>query len=158
MDKGAIHWQPPRKGNVSTKKMSRRSSQSRGRIWRFFLLAPSNICPEALRRLPNTTKSHSTFTYAKMVTKSKLKMALAAEKGTDFKKLKLLKKQKEAEKRNAAARGADKDDEKKKTIEIEAEFEDDDEEDEEDDEEEDEEEEDEEPQVCYVPSRAREFD
>ncbi|WKT43415.1 hypothetical protein QSH57_008251 [Fusarium oxysporum f. sp. vasinfectum] len=53
-----------------------------------------------------------------MVTKSKLKMALAAEKGTDFKKLKLLKKQKEAEKRNAAARGADKDDEKK-TIEIE---------------------------------------
>ncbi|KAK2936341.1 hypothetical protein FoTM2_004285 [Fusarium oxysporum f. sp. vasinfectum] len=42
-----------------------------------------------------------------MVTKSKLKMALAAEKGTDFKKLKLLKKQKEAEKRNAAARGYD---------------------------------------------------
>ncbi|KAF5702926.1 rRNA processing protein EBP2 [Fusarium globosum] len=81
-----------------------------------------------------------------MVTKSKLKMALAAEKGTDFKKLKLLKKQKEAEKRNAAARGADKDDEKKKTIEIEAEFEDDDEEDEEEDDEEDEEEEDEEPQ------------
>ncbi|KAI1025349.1 hypothetical protein LB504_012624 [Fusarium proliferatum] len=81
-----------------------------------------------------------------MVTKSKLKMALAAEKGTDFKKLKLLKKQKEAEKRNAAARGADKDDEKK-TIEIEAEFEDDDEEEEEgDDDEEDEEEEDEEPQ------------
>ncbi|KLO79726.1 Uncharacterized protein LW93_7168 [Fusarium fujikuroi] len=79
-----------------------------------------------------------------MVTKSKLKMALAAEKGTDFKKLKLLKKQKEAEKRNAAARGADKDDEKKKTIEIEAEFEDDDEEDEEEEEEEDEE--DEEPQ------------
>ncbi|KAF5962677.1 rRNA processing protein EBP2 [Fusarium bulbicola] len=78
-----------------------------------------------------------------MVTKSKLKMALAAEKGTDFKKLKLLKKQKEAEKRNAATRGADKDDEKKKkTIEIEAEFEDDDEEDEEEeDEDEDEEEE-----------------
>ncbi|QPC64587.1 hypothetical protein HYE67_006818 [Fusarium culmorum] len=78
-----------------------------------------------------------------MVTKSKLKMALAAEKGTDFKKLKLLKKQKEAEKRNAAARGADdKDsDEKKKTIQIEADFED------EDDEEEDEEDEDdEEPQ------------
>ncbi|KAF5631577.1 rRNA processing EBP2 [Fusarium sp. NRRL 52700] len=76
-----------------------------------------------------------------MVTKSKLKMALAAEKGTDFKKLKLLKKQKEAEKRNAAARGADKDDEKKeKTIEIEAEFEDDDEEEDEDEEDEDEDE------------------
>ncbi|KAM5342737.1 hypothetical protein ACJ41O_013703 [Fusarium nematophilum] len=40
-----------------------------------------------------------------MVTKSKLKMALAAEKGTDFKKLKLKRKQKEAEKRNKAARG-----------------------------------------------------
>ncbi|KAF5723059.1 rRNA processing EBP2 [Fusarium mundagurra] len=85
-----------------------------------------------------------------MVTKSKLKMALAAEKGIDFKKLKLLKKQKEAEKRNAAARGADKDDEKKKTIEIEAEFEDDDEEDEEEDDAEDDEEE-EEPQVCCEP-------
>lgn len=82
-----------------------------------------------------------------MVTKSKLKMALAAEKGTDFKKLKLLKKQKEAEKRNAAARGADdkdSDEEKEeKTIQIEADFED------EDDEEEDEDDEDdEEPQVC----------
>ncbi|RBR11448.1 uncharacterized protein FIESC28_09062 [Fusarium coffeatum] len=79
-----------------------------------------------------------------MVTKSKLKMALAAEKGTDFKKLKLLKKQKEAEKRNAAARGAsdkDSDEEKeKKTIQIEADFED---EDDEDDEEEDDEEEEE---------------
>ncbi|KAM0301352.1 hypothetical protein ACHAPM_005578 [Fusarium culmorum] len=79
-----------------------------------------------------------------MVTKSKLKMALAAEKGTDFKKLKLLKKQKEAEKRNAAARGADdkdSDEKKEKTIQIEADFED------EDDEEEDEEDEDdEEPQ------------
>ncbi|KAH6963515.1 hypothetical protein HG530_007307 [Fusarium avenaceum] len=75
-----------------------------------------------------------------MVTKSKLKMALAAEKGTDFKKLKLLKKQKEAEKRNAAARGAeDKEssDDEEKTIQIEAEFEDDD--DEEDDDEEEEE-------------------
>ncbi|KAF4975099.1 hypothetical protein FZEAL_8078 [Fusarium zealandicum] len=42
-----------------------------------------------------------------MVTKSKLKMALAAQKGTDFKKLNLKKKQKEAEKRNrAAGRGA----------------------------------------------------
>ncbi|KAF5541190.1 rRNA processing EBP2 [Fusarium mexicanum] len=82
-----------------------------------------------------------------MVTKSKLKMALAAEKGTDFKKLKLLKKQKEAEKRNAATRGADKDDEKKKTIEIEAEFEDDDEDDEEEeDDEDDEDDEEEEPQ------------
>ncbi|KAF4334914.1 rRNA-processing EBP2 [Fusarium beomiforme] len=74
-----------------------------------------------------------------MVTKSKLKMALAAEKGTDFKKLKLLKKQKEAEKRNAAARGAEKKkDDKEKTIEIEADFEDEDEDDEEDDEEEEE--------------------
>ena len=75
-----------------------------------------------------------------MVTKGKLKMALAAEKGTDFKKLKLLKKQKEAEKRNAAARGAeDKElsDDEEKTIQIEAEFEDDD--DEEDDDEEEEE-------------------
>ncbi|KIL91183.1 hypothetical protein FAVG1_05881 [Fusarium avenaceum] len=73
-----------------------------------------------------------------MVTKSKLKMALAAEKGTDFKKLKLLKKQKEAEKRNAAARGAeDKEssDDEEKTIQIEAEFEDDDEEEEEEEEE-----------------------
>jgi rRNA-processing protein EBP2 len=77
-----------------------------------------------------------------MVTKSKLKMALAAEKGTDFKKLKLLKKQKEAEKRNAAARGAeDKEssDDEEKTIQIEAEFEDDDDEEEDDDDEEEEE-------------------
>ncbi|KAJ4250633.1 rRNA-processing protein EBP2 [Fusarium torreyae] len=77
-----------------------------------------------------------------MVTKSKLKMALAAEKGTDFKKLKLLKKQKEAEKRNAAARGADEEessDDKEKTIEIEADFEDVDDEDEEEDDEEEEE-------------------
>ncbi|KAF9760920.1 hypothetical protein IL306_004048 [Fusarium sp. DS 682] len=71
-----------------------------------------------------------------MVTKSKLKMALAAEKGTDFKKLKLLKKQKEAEKRNAAARGAEKKDDKEKTIEIEADFEDVDDEEEDDEEEE----------------------
>ncbi|KAL4728406.1 rRNA-processing protein EBP2 [Fusarium chlamydosporum] len=71
-----------------------------------------------------------------MVTKSKLKMALAAEKGTDFKKLKLLKKQKEAEKRNAAARGTADKDEEKKTIQIEADFEDEDEEDDDDDEEE----------------------
>ncbi|WZH45114.1 eukaryotic rRNA processing protein EBP2-domain-containing protein [Fusarium acuminatum] len=74
-----------------------------------------------------------------MVTKGKLKMALAAEKGTDFKKLKLLKKQKEAEKRNAAARGAeDKElsDDEEKTIQIEAEFEDDDDEEDEDEEEE----------------------
>ncbi|KAF4964097.1 hypothetical protein FSARC_7927 [Fusarium sarcochroum] len=75
-----------------------------------------------------------------MVTKSKLKMALAAEKGTDFKKLKLLKKQKEAEKRNAAARGAEDEesnDDNEKTIEIEADFEDvDDEEDDEEDEDE----------------------
>ncbi|RGP60690.1 rrna-processing ebp2 [Fusarium longipes] len=79
-----------------------------------------------------------------MVTKSKLKMALAAEKGTDFKKLKLLKKQKEAEKRNAAARKTvdkDSDEEKeKKTIQIEADFEDEDDEDENEDEDEDEEE------------------
>ncbi|QPC73479.1 hypothetical protein HYE68_004231 [Fusarium pseudograminearum] len=78
-----------------------------------------------------------------MVTKSKLKMALAAEKGTDFKKLKLLKKQKEAEKRNAAARGADdedSDEEKEaKTIQIEADFEDEDDEEEDEDDEEDEE-------------------
>jgi rRNA-processing protein EBP2 len=77
-----------------------------------------------------------------MVTKGKLKMALAAEKGTDFKKLKLLKKQKEAEKRNAAARGAeDKElsDDEEKTIQIEAEFEDDDDEEDEDEEEEEEE-------------------
>ncbi|KAF5010477.1 hypothetical protein FDECE_3368 [Fusarium decemcellulare] len=47
-----------------------------------------------------------------MVTKSKLKMALAAEKGTDFKKLKLKRKQKEAEKRNkAAGRGASEEEE-----------------------------------------------
>ncbi|KAM0204312.1 hypothetical protein ACHAPI_000064 [Fusarium lateritium] len=79
-----------------------------------------------------------------MVTKSKLKMALAAEKGTDFKKLKLLKKQKEAEKRNAAARGAeDKEssDDEEKTIQIEAEFEDDDDEEDEDDDDDEEEEE-----------------
>ncbi|KAF4455214.1 hypothetical protein F53441_2364 [Fusarium austroafricanum] len=74
-----------------------------------------------------------------MVTKSKLKMALAAEKGTDFKKMKLLKKQKEAEKRNAAARGADEDKKEKKTIEIEADFEDEDDDDEEEEEEEEEE-------------------
>lgn len=47
-----------------------------------------------------------------MVTKSKLKMALAAEKGTDFNKLKLKKKAKGASKRKPAAlvvedRGAD---------------------------------------------------
>lgn len=43
-----------------------------------------------------------------MVTKSKLKMALAAEKGTDFKKLKLKRKQKDAarQSRKAAGRGA----------------------------------------------------
>ncbi|KAF5026036.1 hypothetical protein F66182_1891 [Fusarium sp. NRRL 66182] len=80
-----------------------------------------------------------------MVTKGKLKMALAAEKGTDFKKLKQLKKMKEAVKRNDAARGAEKESSNdEKTVEIEAEFEDiDDEEDEEDDDDEEEEEEEE---------------
>jgi hypothetical protein len=41
-----------------------------------------------------------------MVTKSALKMALAAEKGTDFKKLKLNKKEKAARKKNAQKGGA----------------------------------------------------
>ncbi|KAM0345164.1 hypothetical protein ACHAPU_006799 [Fusarium lateritium] len=78
-----------------------------------------------------------------MVTKGKLKMALAAEKGTDFKKLKLLKKQKEAEKRNAAAREAadEESSDDEKTIQIEAQFEDDDEDDDDDDEDDEEEEE-----------------
>ncbi|KAJ3544121.1 hypothetical protein NM208_g3220 [Fusarium decemcellulare] len=57
------------------------------------------------------TRAPVEFT-ANMVTKSKLKMALAAEKGTDFKKLKLKRKQKEAEKRNkAAGRGAPEEEE-----------------------------------------------
>lgn len=43
-----------------------------------------------------------------MVTKSALKMALAAEKGTDFKKLKLKKKEKAAKKKNAQNGGAGK--------------------------------------------------
>jgi rRNA-processing protein EBP2 len=43
-----------------------------------------------------------------MVTKSKLKMALAANKGTDFKKLHLKKKEKAAKKKNAKKGGAGK--------------------------------------------------
>ncbi|KAJ4327979.1 rRNA-processing protein EBP2 [Fusarium piperis] len=68
-----------------------------------------------------------------MVTKGKLKMALAAEKGTDFKKLKLKRKQKEAEKRNkAAGRGAEESDEEEEVEDEVAEVDDD--EDEEEDE------------------------
>ncbi|WAO93666.1 Hypothetical protein NCS54_01122000 [Fusarium falciforme] len=67
-----------------------------------------------------------------MVTKGKLKMALAAEKGTDFKKLKLKRKQKEAEKRNKAARrGAAEESDEEEEVENEV-AEDDDDEDEED--------------------------
>ena len=110
-----------------------------------FPISTSNICPAACADHDHYQVA-TTKTTAKMVTKSKLKMALAAEKGTDFKKLKLLKKQKEAEKRNAAARGAaeeESSDDKEKTIEIEADFEDFDDEDEEEDDEE------EEAQVCF---------
>ncbi|KAL2676665.1 hypothetical protein Neosp_010429 [[Neocosmospora] mangrovei] len=69
-----------------------------------------------------------------MVTKGKLKMALAAEKGTDFKKLKLKRKQKEAEKRNKAARrGAAEESDEEEEVENEV-AEGDDDEDEEDEE------------------------
>jgi len=70
-----------------------------------------------------------------MVTKSKLRMALAAEKGVDFKKLKEKRKAKARKKAEQQKRGADSSDEEQEEKEVEAVDEDEESEDEEGDEE-----------------------